>query len=100
MKIYNFRSQSTPEKTYETRLWSEGKMTCNCPGWTRRTQPDGQRLCVHTRLVSAGNAESDPLFVNRYSIPDYIPGFYPTQRQPKEQPKEKPLNPVRKFSFD
>lgn len=119
--IYTFRSSSSKDKTYETiaipvntkRGW---EFTCNCPGWTRRVDENGQRLCVHTRVVQAGNPEADPLFVSkseRLNLPRYYPtqgyeeyerpaikvklGPVPIVKPPSPSPKPKP---TRKFSFD
>ena len=87
-KVYTFRSSSLKFKTYET-IWNfDGDLrnyfytlTCNCPGWTRRVQPDGSRMCVHTRLIQSGNPEKDPLFVS--CVPPLkppLPSFaYPEQ---------------------
>lgn len=52
-----FRSDSNPKKTYETIRYTDGTVSCNCPGWTRRTAPDGSRTCKHCRLVYMGRAE-------------------------------------------
>ena len=50
---------SSSSKIYTTTLWTEdhsqfkaGDISCNCPGWTRRVQPDGSRSCKHTKEVT------------------------------------------------
>lgn len=110
---FRFRSSSS-EKIYETLLYADGVTSCSCPGWTRRVDVNGARLCVHTRLVKTGNAESDPLFIPE--VPDMIIG-YPTQiyttedykpdapigvrlRSISKEPQPKPITPRRKFSFE
>jgi bifunctional non-homologous end joining protein LigD len=53
-RTWTFQS-SSGNGSYETRLYSDGSTSCNCPGWTRRVASDGSRSCKHTREVeSAG----------------------------------------------
>jgi hypothetical protein len=35
--------------TYEVTLWSDGGLTCNCPGWVFK-RAGAERECKHTRL--------------------------------------------------
>jgi predicted nucleic acid-binding Zn finger protein len=42
-------SESNPGKFYETVLWDDGSLSCNCPGWTRHVNADGSRNCRHIR---------------------------------------------------
>jgi hypothetical protein len=102
VKEFTFRSQSSPGKIYTTIWYADGATSCNCPGWARRVGPEGERLCVHTRLVKAGNAEADPLYVTDV-WPSYPTQDYKTELRtiPKE-PQPKPGNglPRRKFSFE
>lgn len=37
---------------YESIYWSNGDLSCNCPGWTRRVTNNG-RSCKHTREILA-----------------------------------------------
>jgi len=53
IKVWAFRSDSHPDQIYQTLQWSDGKLTCNCPGWTRRSI----RQCKHTRSVELGTAD-------------------------------------------
>lgn len=89
--VFTFRSSSSPGRTYEAVKTIDAsysqvvQVTCNCPGWARRVQPDGSRMCVHTRLIQSGDPSKDPLFVScdpplspslpsfRYPTPDYMP---------------------------
>lgn len=48
---WTFKS-SSGSGYYETLKWLSGALTCDCPGWTRRTQPDGSRTCKHVRSVT------------------------------------------------
>lgn len=119
--VYTFRSQSSADKTYEALLFLNDKnrvekATCNCPGWTRRTQPDGSRMCVHTRLILSGSPRTDPLLVSCFvdGSPLYFgprqneqqpsPVVYPEQEFPPQndpQPEpERAKNTGRKFNFD
>lgn len=47
---------SSGNGTYETRLYTDGTTSCNCPGWTRRVASDGSRSCKHTKQVEASGA--------------------------------------------
>src|SRR5689334_13373319 len=58
LNVWLFRSDSNPNKQYETLQFTDGSISCNCPGWTRRVSADGQRSCKHTRLVDMGRADS------------------------------------------
>jgi len=57
-KTWNFESDSTPGKVYETIQYCDGSTSCNCKGWTQRKPgPDGLRTCNHTRRVDSGVAD-------------------------------------------
>lgn len=56
-EAWEFVSESDAEHYYETLRQMDGKLTCNCPGWTRRIAVDGSRTCKHTRWVSMGAAD-------------------------------------------
>lgn len=58
---------SSGKKTYETLQYSDGTTSCNCPGWTRRVDVNGERSCKHTRSVDMGTAD-----VNAISHVNYI----------------------------
>ena len=50
---------SSSAKTYETLRYADGSLSCNCPGWTRRTTASGERSCKHTRLAECGLADRE-----------------------------------------
>ncbi len=51
VSVFPFKSSSSPGTIYECRLYSNGATSCQCPGWTRRTDNQGRRECKHTREV-------------------------------------------------
>jgi hypothetical protein len=57
-KVWNFPS-SSGRGSYETLQYADGTTSCNCPGWTRRMDPTGNRSCKHTRSVDMGTADRD-----------------------------------------
>jgi hypothetical protein len=57
-KVWTFKSDSNPNKSYETLQYSDSSTSCQCPGWTRRVTSDGNRSCKHTRLIDQGLADS------------------------------------------
>jgi hypothetical protein len=55
---WTFRSKSSPRTRYETILYSNGDLSCNCPGWTqRKDKVTGERSCKHTRWAEEGDAD-------------------------------------------
>jgi hypothetical protein len=50
--VYWFES-SSGSGSYETIRYNDGTVSCNCPGWTKRTR-NGGRECKHTRAVLSG----------------------------------------------
>lgn len=51
-----FPSRSS-DRVYETRVFADGRLSCNCPGWVYRVAADGSRSCRHTKAVEADTAE-------------------------------------------
>ncbi len=49
-KVWTFKSSSSA-KTYQTLLYSDSSTSCDCPGWTRRVDTQGNRSCKHTRMI-------------------------------------------------
>lgn len=48
---WTFPSKSNPSATpHELTLWDDGRLSCNCNGWTRRVAEDGSRTCPHVRM--------------------------------------------------
>lgn len=48
VSTYLFKSSSS-DAIYQTLVWDDNRITCDCPGWTRRKI----RTCKHVRLVEA-----------------------------------------------
>lgn len=46
---------SDGDRTYETLRYTDGSLSCDCPGWTRRVGANGERTCKHCREVQMGN---------------------------------------------
>lgn len=53
-KVWEFESSSS-SKTYQTIQYTDGYVSCNCPGWTRRAV----RECRHTNMVHMGTADAN-----------------------------------------
>lgn len=52
MPTFEFASSSTPGVRYRVSVSDDGaRMSCNCPGWTKRVAPDGSRSCKHLLMV-------------------------------------------------
>lgn len=47
---------SDGKRIYETLRYTDGSVSCDCPGWTRRVGADGDRTCKHCREVQMGTA--------------------------------------------
>jgi hypothetical protein len=47
VRTESFQSSSNPKKKYVTTIWSDGSMSCDCPGWILHSK----RSCKHTILV-------------------------------------------------
>lgn len=67
-KMWVFASDSNPNKKYQTLQYTDGSLSCNCMGWTRRCTADGERSCKHTRSVDANVADSE--CVNSVDYPE------------------------------
>ena len=85
-QVWTFRSDSNPDKEYETLRYTNGSLSCNCPGWTRRVAADGSRSCKHTRAVDLGRA--DALCSATHS---YEPAGHTPQPQPHNHAQSKNL---------
>ena len=55
-KVWEFESSSS-SKTYQTIQYTDGYVSCNCPGWTRRAE----RRCKHTNMVDMGTADNNSI---------------------------------------
>lgn len=66
LRTYFFRSDSDPDKLYQTLEYDNGETSCDCKGWTRRNPPGG-RTCKHTRLVNAKLAGKDAVRIAHHA---------------------------------
>jgi hypothetical protein len=70
---HEFPSSSNPNKRYHARVMIDGKLMCDCQGWTirktdRRTGDKLPRVCKHTAEVVAGRttiARGEFLYLDR-----------------------------------
>ncbi len=53
-KVWEMASSSS-SKTYQTILYTDGYVSCGCPGWTLRAV----RECKHTNMVEMGTADNN-----------------------------------------
>lgn len=95
-KAFYFKSESS-KKTYETLLYVDGSITCNCPGWTFKCKvtQDGGRTCKHARLIAAGIAEDSADKVVQFAplatlAPLRMLPLAPGARQATATPHEEP----------
>ena len=67
--LFVFASDSSPGKSYQALLYTDGSTSCECPSWKfkKRTLPNGERTCKHVRDIDAGLGESHALKVVRYA---------------------------------
>jgi len=52
VRIFKFRSDSDPTTLYETRLFPDGGVSCECRGWKNHSK------CWHTALAREGRASN------------------------------------------
>lgn len=78
-KVWLFAS-SSGKGNHETIQYSDASLSCSCPGWCKRTQPDGSRTCRHVRLVIIGQGLADAEAV---SVSTKAPTTTTAQPQPK-----------------
>ena len=50
-QVIPFKSKSNPANSYQTLVYTNGTISCSCPGWTRRVGPSGVRECKHSLLI-------------------------------------------------
>ena len=93
IKAWVFRSDSNPDKTYETLKYDDDTTSCSCPGWTRRVE----RSCKHTRMVDMRLADDNAITFNEYTDPRPAPAPTPVARTKTKQPEVKPG--TRKFAI-
>ena len=78
-RVWTFRSDSNPELEYETLRYTDGALSCNCPGWTRRIAADGTRSCKHTRAVDLVRAGEQCIATHNYETSTPKPNHVQTQ---------------------
>lgn len=82
IQVWWFRSSSNPNTEYQTLLYPGGQTSCNCPGWTRRVDAQGRRMCRHTNDVLAGIADRTAERTLRLDTPT-TPIAPPTSSKPQ-----------------
>lgn len=97
--VAQFESKSTRGKFYEVKRNELGQLSCNCPGWTRRTKEDGSRTCSHVERVALADEMQARVFtkpapkVRTQPVPFVKPvATKPALPTPTAQPK--PAQPV------
>lgn len=98
VKVWTFASGSNPNKKYETLQYADRTTSCNCPGWTRRVDPNGNRSCKHTRMVEQGIADEEAvasadLQSGQTAKPKIAPNQKAVPKQPKAKKAEKKIDP-------
>jgi hypothetical protein len=95
-RVWTFTSDSNPATQYETLLYADGSLSCNCPGWTRRLAADGSRSCKHTRAVDMGQADVRCTASHSYQSPNSKPQT--NQPHARTQIHESPKLGQRRFA--
>lgn len=66
-----FQSESSPGTSYTTTVYVDGRVLCDCRGWT--VKKNGKpRQCKHTKEVIAGRPihdDGDYQYLNQYDGP-------------------------------
>lgn len=98
--LFVFRSDSDATKTYQTLVYQDGTMSCECPGWKfkKKLTPDGQRTCKHLRWIDTGLAEAHAVTVKQYA-PVWKQSSPLTQRPEPQQPSL-PQRQGRRFELE
>ena len=86
-QVWQFPSDSNPDVEYETLRYTDGSLSCNCPGWTRRIAADGTRSCRHTRSVDMGRADQHCSATHNYEPANNQPTSNHAQTKTLERPK-------------
>lgn len=79
-RMWVFASGSNPDKNHQTLQYTDGTISCACPGWCRRVTAEGYRSCRHTRSVDAGTADKECI-----SSVDYTKNNKTTKSVTKQQ---------------
>lgn len=83
-KVWEFESSSS-SKTYQTILYTDGYVSCGCPGWTRRAV----RECKHTNMVHMGVADDRCTAMTDLMKVKATPQPVQTVTAPKKKAKKK-----------
>lgn len=97
--LFIFASDSSSAQ-YQTLVYMDGTISCECKGWTRRVATDGTRSCKHTRYVEAGMGNQHAIKVVEYSTP--MPRQTPNRIAPQRAMQQPALPPRlgRVFDFE
>ena len=95
-QVWQFPSDSNPDKEYETLRYTDQSMSCNCPGWTRRVAADGTRSCKHTRSIDIGIADQQSTASHSYEPANRKP--QPLNNHAQTQSTETPKLGQRRFA--
>ena len=79
---YCFKS-SNGSALYETLQYTDGSLSCDCPGWTRRVSSDGSRTCKHVRSVQIGTAQVEAIKHNSLTGEKDLPAHFPLPKPDK-----------------
>ena len=74
-KVWDFESDSNPNKSYQSVLYTNGTTSCNCMGWTRHKQAGGDRTCKHVEWIAMGLADARCAASNDFrqeGVPDAV----------------------------
>lgn len=65
VKVWTFRGnlRGSVQDRYETIRYADGTLSCDCRGWCRCADEDGNRTCKHTRMVEQGVADKRAMTV-------------------------------------
>lgn len=94
--VYFFCSSSNPDVEYQTLLYTDGTLSCECPGWTRRCV-NGVRTCKHVRAIEAGATSQAARMVDYRKFPVGVLSVKTGKPVQQEQPELKPGG--RRFDF-
>ena len=95
-KAWVFKSDSNPNKTYQTLQYTDESTSCDCKGWTTKKK-DKERSCKHTRLVNMGIIADDMcMSCVDYGVPKQSGNI---QTKPTTQTQTVLLKPQRKIRW-
>ena len=106
-KTWNFESDSSQGKFYESVLYVDGSTSCGCKGWTqRKPDPDGNRTCKHTRMIDSGVADQAAAASQTYAtlsaatiVNKKFPAIKAAKAGKGKAAKQEPETKGRKFDF-